>query len=107
MQVAMICAGFTAAEADQLRRAMTTFNNTGTVSQFQRRLIDGMRTNKYPALARSSSAQTSTKDDSSLSPKPCKLQVHETQAEKASIYFPWLSLTSLAWRSPQNPGQFR
>lgn len=47
MQVAMICAGFTAAEADQLRRAMATFKNTGTVSQFQRRLIEGMRANGY------------------------------------------------------------
>ncbi|BAU39939.1 DNA polymerase III alpha subunit (plasmid) [Acetobacter pasteurianus NBRC 101655] len=47
MQVAMICAGFTAAEADQLRRAMATFKNTGTVSQFQTRLIDGMRANGY------------------------------------------------------------
>ncbi|GLH30209.1 hypothetical protein WSS15_28590 [Acetobacter pasteurianus] len=47
MQVAMICAGFTAAEADQLRRAMATFKNTGTVSQFQTRLIEGMRANGY------------------------------------------------------------
>ncbi|GBR52087.1 DNA polymerase III subunit alpha [Acetobacter pomorum DSM 11825] len=47
MQVAMICAGFTAAEADQLRRALATFKNTGTVSQFQTRLIEGMRANGY------------------------------------------------------------
>jgi error-prone DNA polymerase len=47
MQVAMICAGFTAAAADQLRRAMATFKNTGTVSQFQTRLIEGMRANGY------------------------------------------------------------
>ncbi|WP_231867237.1 error-prone DNA polymerase [Acetobacter malorum] len=48
MQVAMVCAGFTAAEADQLRRAMATFKNTGTVSKFQTRLLEGMRENGYP-----------------------------------------------------------
>ncbi|CAM3259620.1 hypothetical protein KOXY103107_17125 [Komagataeibacter xylinus] len=31
MQVAMVCAGFSASEADQLRRATATFKNTGTV----------------------------------------------------------------------------
>lgn len=48
MQVAMVCAGFTAAEADGLRRAMATFKNTGTVSKFQTRLLEGMRENGYP-----------------------------------------------------------
>ncbi|CDG39788.1 DNA polymerase III alpha subunit [Asaia bogorensis] len=48
MQVAMVCAGFTAAEADQLRRAMATFKNTGTVSKFQTRLLEGIRENGYP-----------------------------------------------------------
>ncbi|WP_323991817.1 error-prone DNA polymerase [Nguyenibacter sp. L1] len=47
MQVAMVCADFTASEADQLRRAMATFKNTGTVSQFQTRLIEGMKRNNY------------------------------------------------------------
>ncbi|MCQ9156305.1 error-prone DNA polymerase [Acidomonas methanolica] len=48
MQVAMVCAGFTAAEADQLRRAMATFKNTGTISRFQERLVEGMRERDYP-----------------------------------------------------------
>jgi len=42
MQVAMVCAGFTATEADQLRRAMATFKQTGGVSHFRDKLIDGM-----------------------------------------------------------------
>ncbi|MBS1041086.1 error-prone DNA polymerase [Gluconobacter cerinus] len=47
MQVAMVCAGFSASEADQLRRAMATFKNTGTVSQFQARLVEGMKEKGY------------------------------------------------------------
>lgn len=47
MRVVMVCAGFTAAEADQLRRAMATFKNTGTITQFQTRMIEGMRINGY------------------------------------------------------------
>ncbi len=42
MQVAMVCAGFTPDEADQLRRAMATFKVTGGVSEFRDELIDGM-----------------------------------------------------------------
>ncbi|KDU95543.1 DNA polymerase [Komagataeibacter rhaeticus AF1] len=49
MQVAMVCAGFSASEADQLRRAMATFKNTGTVSRFRTRLIEGMTARGYPA----------------------------------------------------------
>lgn len=48
MQVAMVCADFTASEADQLRRAMATFKNTGTISRFQERLVEGMREQNYP-----------------------------------------------------------
>ncbi|GBQ69440.1 DNA polymerase III subunit alpha [Ameyamaea chiangmaiensis NBRC 103196] len=47
MQIAMICGGFTAAEADELRRAMATFKSRGTIGPFQQRLLDGMRRNKY------------------------------------------------------------
>jgi error-prone DNA polymerase len=42
MQVAMVCAGFSAAEADQLRRAMATFKHTGGVVNFRERLMRGM-----------------------------------------------------------------
>ncbi len=42
MRVAIVCAGFTASEADQLRRAMATFKFTGGVSHFKDKLITGM-----------------------------------------------------------------
>ncbi|SEL02658.1 error-prone DNA polymerase, DnaE-like [Sphingomonas palmae] len=45
MQVAIIGAGFTPGEADQLRRAMATFKMTGGVGPFRERLIAGMRRN--------------------------------------------------------------
>jgi error-prone DNA polymerase len=47
MRVAIECAGFTAGEADQLRRAMATFKHTGGVSKFGEKLISGMVDNGY------------------------------------------------------------
>ncbi|UTV41794.1 error-prone DNA polymerase (plasmid) [Ensifer adhaerens] len=47
MKVAMTCAGFTAGEADQLRRAMATFKFTGGVSKFKDKLVNGMVANGY------------------------------------------------------------
>ena len=47
MQVAMVCAGFTATQADQLRRAMATFKVTGGVNKFHDALIDGMLARGY------------------------------------------------------------
>jgi error-prone DNA polymerase len=47
MRVAIECAGFTASEADLLRRAMATFKLTGGVSHFRDKLIDGMVARGY------------------------------------------------------------
>jgi len=47
MRVAMVCAGFTAGEADQLRKSMATFKFTGGVSRFKTKLVDGMIANGY------------------------------------------------------------
>jgi error-prone DNA polymerase len=47
MQVAMVAAGFSASEADQLRRAMATFKFTGGVNKFRDKLIAGMIDNGY------------------------------------------------------------
>ena len=47
MRVAIECAGFTASEADLLRRAMATFKLTGGVSHFRDKLIDGMIARGY------------------------------------------------------------
>jgi error-prone DNA polymerase len=49
MKVAIVCAGFTAGEADQLRRSMATFKFTGGVSKFKEKLINGMVANGYTA----------------------------------------------------------
>ena len=49
MRVAIECAGFTASEADQLRRAMATFKFTGGVSHFKEKLIGGMVERGYTA----------------------------------------------------------
>lgn len=49
MKVAMVCAGFTAGEADQLRRAMATFKFTGGVSKFKDKLVSGMVKKGYTA----------------------------------------------------------
>jgi error-prone DNA polymerase len=42
MQVAIVCAGFTPSEADQLRRSMATFKVTGGIAHFKEKLIAGM-----------------------------------------------------------------
>jgi error-prone DNA polymerase len=47
MQVAMVAAGFSPTEADQLRRAMATFKFTGGVNAFEGKLIQGMLDNGY------------------------------------------------------------
>jgi len=47
MGIAIHCAGFSAGEADELRRAMATFKYTGGVSHFKVKLIGGMIANGY------------------------------------------------------------
>ena len=47
MNIAIVAAGFTPAEADALRRSMATFKLQGLVSKFQEKLIHGMMKNGY------------------------------------------------------------
>ena len=47
MQIAIIGAGFSAEEADRLRRALATFKKHGTVSEFHTRFVNGMLANGY------------------------------------------------------------
>jgi error-prone DNA polymerase len=49
MQISMIAAGFSADEADQLRRSMAAWKRSGGVHKFQDRLIHGMLQNGYRA----------------------------------------------------------
>ena len=48
MQIAIVAAGFTPSEADQLRRAMGTFKFTDGVKHFHDKLVQGMIANGYP-----------------------------------------------------------
>jgi len=53
MKIAMIAAGFTAGEADGLRRAMATFRRNGDIVRFEEKFIAGMIGNGYePDFAR-------------------------------------------------------
>ena len=47
MRIAIVAAGFTPAEADQLRRAMASFRNPGTIHSFKGKFIDGMTGRGY------------------------------------------------------------
>ncbi|HSK39005.1 MAG TPA: error-prone DNA polymerase, partial [Arenibaculum sp.] len=47
MKIAIVAAGFTAAEADQLRRAMATFRKAGIIHAFEEKMIGGMVANGY------------------------------------------------------------
>ena len=47
MNIAIVAAGFTPAEADALRRSMATFKLQGLVSKFREKLIHGMMKNGY------------------------------------------------------------
>jgi error-prone DNA polymerase len=47
MQLAMVAAGFTAGEADQLRRAMAAWKRRGGLEPFEERLLSGMRERGY------------------------------------------------------------
>ncbi|SHG47702.1 error-prone DNA polymerase [Chryseolinea serpens] len=47
MKIAIVAAGFTPAEADELRRSMATFKAKGVIANFERKLIAGMTHNGY------------------------------------------------------------
>jgi error-prone DNA polymerase len=49
MKIAIVAAGFSPTEADELRRSMATFKAKGLVSHFEKKLIDGMIKNGYSA----------------------------------------------------------
>ncbi|RUO71507.1 error-prone DNA polymerase [Pseudidiomarina salinarum] len=49
IKLAMVAAGFSGGEADQLRRAMANWHSSGELAQFEARLIDGMQKRGYDA----------------------------------------------------------
>ena len=49
MKLAIVAAGFTPGESDQLRRAMAAWRKKGTLDPFRRKLVDGMTARGYSA----------------------------------------------------------
>jgi error-prone DNA polymerase len=49
MKLAVVAAGFTPGEADQLRRAMGAWRKTGVMERFRQKLLDGMTARGYSA----------------------------------------------------------
>ncbi len=47
MNIAIVAAGFSPAEADRLRRSMATFRHTGKVAEFRDKFVAGMVANEY------------------------------------------------------------
>ncbi|WP_455211944.1 helix-hairpin-helix domain-containing protein [Kaarinaea lacus] len=47
MQLAMVAAGFSAGEADQLRRSMAAWKRKGGLEQFESKLLNGMKARGY------------------------------------------------------------
>ncbi len=47
MELAMVAAGFSPGEADELRRSMAAWRRVGTVERFRQRLMQGMEDNGY------------------------------------------------------------
>ena len=47
MKIAIVAAGFTPAEADELRRSMATFKAKGLVTKFEKKLVEGMTAKGY------------------------------------------------------------
>jgi len=48
MQIAIVAAGFSAEEADRLRRSLATFKRMGTINTFREKFINGMLAKGYP-----------------------------------------------------------
>src|SRR6201999_3556167 len=47
MRIAIVAAGFSAEEANQLRRAMATFRHVGTIHQLETKMVEGMVKRNY------------------------------------------------------------
>ena len=48
MQIAMIAAGFSGGEADELRRSMAAWKRKGDLEKYRVKLVEGMRARDYP-----------------------------------------------------------
>jgi error-prone DNA polymerase len=50
MQIAVLAAGFTPGQADQLRRAMASWRKKGEVDRFKAQIVEGMRFRQYESV---------------------------------------------------------
>jgi len=50
MRLAVVAAGFTPGEADQLRRAMAAWRRSGSIEKFRVKLLEGMKKNGLPEV---------------------------------------------------------
>ncbi|MDH3693140.1 MAG: error-prone DNA polymerase [Gammaproteobacteria bacterium] len=48
MQIAMVAAGFSPGESDQLRRSMAAWKRRGGLEPYEKKLVDGMQARGYP-----------------------------------------------------------
>ena len=65
MQLAIVAAGFTPGEADQLRRAMAAWRRKGGLEPFEQRLIDGHARARLPAGVRASASSSRSRASAS------------------------------------------
>ncbi len=95
MRLSMVAGGFTAGEADQLRRAMGAWRKTGVMEQFRTKLLTGMRA----GVIRSSSPRTcSTRSGDSVN---MDSRNRTRRALRCSFMFPAGSSTTIRkpfWR---------
>ena len=94
MQLAMVAAGFTPGEADQLRRAMAAWKRSGGLEQFEQRLIDGMRAQRLRARVR--------RADLPADPGLRRVRLSRNRTRRASRCWS----TSRAWLKRHHPAAF-
>jgi error-prone DNA polymerase len=69
MQIAMLAAGFSAGEADSLRRSMAAWKRKGGVHKFHDRIVGGMVERGYTEHSRKASSARSKASANTASPK--------------------------------------
>jgi len=76
MKIAIVAAGFTPAEADELRRSMATFKAKGVVAAFEQKLVSGMKKNGTPKSTRKEYFGNSRVLEVMVSPKVMRPALH-------------------------------
>ena len=66
MKIAIVAAGFTPSEADQLRRAMATFRRSGTIQTLQEKMIEGMVANGYRRVSSPNAASIRSRGSANM-----------------------------------------